>query len=645
MMKKIIALTICLLMLVPVFASCGSKINDENRGAQISMYLTDPVYNFDPARAYGNESALKVVSLMFDNLFVLNENGKVEKSLAKKYTVIEDEKTNEIKMQIELNKTCWSDGTALTANDVVYAWKRILDPANSYECAALLYDIKYAKEAKEGTRGIDEAKISAPDTYLVEVEFNEKIDYDKFILNLTSYALAPVRQSTIEDVINPYDWAKKPTLFTASGPFKLREAVYEEEAAGIILERNDRYYRNAEKDALDKSVTPYRLIVDYTMTDEEIMDAYENGKIFYVGDIPLSVRGQYADSKKVKTSDALSTHTYMLNHNAVIRYYNEEGFKKLSTVKKNETVENLVEGVDGDKIFADANVRKALSLALDREAIVNKIVFAEIATGIVPNGVFNTSRWNSFRQKGEDLVKSDMNAAKELLKNQNIDATKYMFAISVAAYDDVHMAIAEEAQKAWTELGFHVAIKAIDVVTNEDKNKTTDLTILGVMDDIFMERYDRGEFEVASIDLVAYTADAFSVLAPFSVEFSGRATTKANEPYVEGYVATHVSGYNSDAYNQKIAKAHAADKESERAKLLHEAEKILMDDMPVIPVIFNVNATLTSKELSKGDVTYYGTPIFTKLKLKNYEDHLPVEETESESDTGTDSDLESTTDI
>ena len=121
MMKKIIALTLCLLMLIPVFASCA-KTDENDKGAYISMYLTDPVYNFDPARAYGNEAALKVISLMFDNLFYLDSNGKVQKSLAKSYKIYEDDAAEEYKMIIDIKETAWSDGNALTAQDVVDAW-------------------------------------------------------------------------------------------------------------------------------------------------------------------------------------------------------------------------------------------------------------------------------------------------------------------------------------------------------------------------------------------------------------------------------------------------------------------------------------------------------------------------------------------
>ena len=59
-----------------------------------------------------------------------------------------------------------------------------------------------------------------------------------------------------------------------------------------------------------------------------------------------------------------------------------------------------------------------------------------------------------------------------------------------------------------------------------------------------------------------------------------------------------------------------------RATILHEAEAILLEDMPVIPIVFNMNVTMQSKELSDIDVSYYQTNIFTKTELKDYEKYL-----------------------
>lgn len=623
MMKKIIALSLCLLMVVAVFTGCSGSADD--KGAYVQMYITDPIYNFDPARAYGNESALKIISLMFDNLFVLNSNGKVEKSLAKDYKVYEDAENKEYKMIITLKTTAWSDGINLTANDVVYSWKRILDSSNSFEAAPLLYDIMYAREAKTGEMSIDDVRIYALNENQVEIFFTGKIDYDRFLRNLTSYALVPIRENMVNLVANEIDWAKKPTIFAASGPFKLRNISYEPGAEGLILERNDRYFRDIEKDAIDKSVVPYRLIVDYSMTDEELMNAYKKGDIFYVGNIPLSVRSSWVKSKELKKSDALSTHTYMLNQNAVIRYYDANEFRNLSKVNTED--KQLVEGTDGEKIFADAKVRQALSLVIDRNAIVNAVYFGKVATGLVPDGVYETnSAKTTFRSVGDTYIKAKANedAAEKLLEEAGVDAKKFMFAISVPAYDDVHMEIAKHVQEAWSKLGFKVAIQAIDVVDNQDIDKTTKDIITGIKDDVFAERYMRGEFEVAAIDYVALSVDPFSVLAPFAKTFTGGAASSADSPVFE--VPNHVTGYYSEAFNKKIEAANKTQDAKKRAELLHEAEKILMDDMPAIPIIFNENATLTSKSLSNYKISGYNTPIFTKLKLKNYQDYIPAEE-------------------
>ncbi len=89
---------------------------------------------------------------------------------------------------------------------------------------------------------------------------------------------------------------------------------------------------------------------------------------------------------------------------------------------------------------------------------------------------------------------------------------------------------------------------------------------------------------------------------------------------MEFNIPNHITGYNNETYDEKIKAAFDQKNDlSARATLLHEAEKILVEDMPVIPILFNQTATLVNKDLSKIKYTYYGTPIFTKAKLKDYE--------------------------
>ncbi len=622
MMKRVISLALCLIVLLTALVGCAKK-DPNDKGAYVTMYLTDPVYNFDPARAYENEAVLKIVSLLFEPLFTLDDNGKVKKALAESYKINKEENS----MIITLAETSWSDGTLISANDVVYAWKRILEPSSSFEAASLLYDIKGARQAKEGDISIDDVQVSAWNQTEVQIYFNEGVDYDRFLVNLTSYALAPLRETIVNQTVSEYDWAKSPATFYASGPFKLRELSYEKEDAGLVLERNAYYFRDNTKDKEDKAVTPYQIIVDFTKTDEELMSAYEAGSVFYVGNIPMSVRGTWKEQAEI--TDALSTHTYVLNQNAIIQYYNADQFK-LYNKKEPAFKTDLVEGENGEKLFAKKEVRQALSLAIDRNAIAEAVVFARAASALVPYGIFETnSDKDLFREVGGNILNTSasMDEAKALLKKANVTPSDFMFGISVSSYDTVHKEIAKMVAAAWNELGFHVALNVIQPIENpeEDIDKTTQEPITGIMDDLFMQAYDQNHYEVAAIDLTAYSADAASVLARFAKHFTGGAAATKTADFI---IPTYRSGYDSETYNKKIEEVFKATDSKKRATLLHEAEKILMDEMPVIPIIFNQNATVASKEISKYDFTYYGTIVIKKLKLKNYELYIPKKEEE-----------------
>ena len=177
-MKKLIAFALCLVMLLGVFAGCASENEEteEDLGAYIQMYLTEPVYNFDPALAFGNESALRIVSLLYDNLFVLGENGKPEESLVKKCEIDEDEYTITLTLR---NDTYWSDGSPISANDVFFAWERLLDSTKSFEAASLLYDVQNARAAKEGNVSIEDVGIELFDesTFMIRLNKGTNIVY------------------------------------------------------------------------------------------------------------------------------------------------------------------------------------------------------------------------------------------------------------------------------------------------------------------------------------------------------------------------------------------------------------------------------------------------------------------------------------
>lgn len=636
MKKRILALVLCLASILVVFSGCsGIDPTAEYKGQQITMYLTDTIYDLDPIKAYTNESTRIIVSLLFETLFTLDENGEVKNNLAKDYWVEEDETTDEYYMYITLNDTNWSDNTPVTADDVVYAWKRVLSYNASYDVASLLFDIKNARAYNEGEVSEDDIGLTA-DGKTVTIQFEQPIDYDQFVLNLTSLALAPLRENIAS---KGDDWAKKPGTMVCSGPFKLArvgfsvdestryedinydvkipvskdKTIYEratdsqkfraQVVNSFILERNSYYYRNSEKDEyLDVSVKPYRIIVDCTMSDEDIAEAYEQGTIVYVGDIPMSLRNTYKDEAIIK--DSLSTNVCYFNQNAEI---------------------------GGKKLFAIKEVRQALSMVIDREALAEAIVFAEAATGIVPTGVFDTeSAGTLFRDKSDNNFKyltKDVDGAKALLASAGINPADYSFKLTVAAYDEVHCFIANSIVEAWNALGFNVELNVRGTVKNNDYYKHTDSVPEDICDDLYAEDFRNGAYEAILIDMVAVSADPFSILAPFAKQFSGQAMDMS----VPGsYVLTpHATGYDSEEYNALLEKIFTEKKISNRSDDYHAAEAILMEDLPVVPIIFNQSATLigdldlNNKFLFwKKSTNYYGAETLKEIEIKSYDDYL-----------------------
>ncbi|MCQ2353535.1 MAG: ABC transporter substrate-binding protein [Clostridia bacterium] len=617
MTKRIIALLLSIICVALCFVGCHDKNIDGEviQGAEIKMYLSDMVYDLDPALCLDNDAAMQVCGLLYDTLFSLDSDGKVQKSIVDSYEIKKDEQRQEYTMLITLkDDNCWSDGTYVSAEDVIYSWKRILDQDFNSTAACLLYDIKNAKEAKQGDCSIDDVGIYAVDELVIQVTFVGDIDYDNFILNLTSVALAPLREDVVKKLA---DWSKKPATTVCSGPFMLRRVHYGLNSEGredlsmaeLILERNPYYRRAKDAKYIDTSVTPFRLIVDFSKTAEEQLDMFNNGEIFYVGNIALSKRAEYAD--KAKVTDLLSTHTYFLNENADIE------------TKDGKTA----------KLFANKDVRLALSAAIDRNAIAEKVVFARAASALVPYGVFEAgNRKELFRDKGGDIISTskDMSKAQSYLASAGITPSDYTFKISVRADNEVHVAVAETVCESWKELGFNVSVETVKPIVNPDPYLGEDAK--DIYDDEINSRYYNNNYEVIAVDMQSYSPDAFSTLAPFAKLYSGQSIFKEMNEETHEWTYTlrgHKTGYDSETYNALIAKVDAASDKNERASLLHDAEKALLEDMPVIPVVFNQNAYLISADLSRVKSSYYGFRVFTSAKLKNYLDYIVTEAPET----------------
>ena len=485
MMKRVIALLLCLATLLVCVTACAKDEND--KGAYIRMYLSEPIYDFDPLAAFDNANGLQIVSLLFSGLFKADENGKPKKDLVEKYEYVHDKDKDRYFLTMTLNKTRWSDGVQVSASHAQYAFLRLFASNVSHPATALLYDVKNARAIADGDLAVDHLGVVAKDQKTVEIEFEHDVDVDAFLQVLCSPALYPMRDDIVD--FNA-DWAKKTSTLVCSGPYLVRMMDYGTKD-GFVLERNSYYYRDREKnEAYDKYVKPFRLVCDFTTPIEEQLvnfNGKETGAIFFLGNIPLAGRKSDAFAqilKKGKLDDNASTHVYYLN----------------------ETAE-----IGGTTLFADKNVRQAMSLALDRAAIAEALVFAEAADGLVPHTILNrVGSKTEFRKKADSYLSADadITAAKQLLQTAGVNASSYSFTITVRGQDTDHVATAEMAKAAWEQLGFHVTVNATKVY--ETRDAAGELT--GIYADPYKIALDTGAFEVIALDLVATAPDRKSVV-------------------------------------------------------------------------------------------------------------------------------------
>jgi ABC-type oligopeptide transport system, periplasmic component len=563
-MKKILSLLLCVIMITSILAGCGTK--DENdKGAIIPVYLSSPISNFDPAYALHDDAGVKMLGMIYEGLTRINDKGKVEKALAKSWTITENAAEEYYMLQFELNTTAWSDGRQVSADDVVFAWKRLLEPEFSSEAAAMLYDIKNARNVKAGEMTIDDLGLYAVDITTLQVEFETSVDYDLFLEYCASLALVPLREDKVKSLEN---WGSNPSTIVSNGPFFLKSY---KEGISMELERSVYYYRNIDKeDSLFKYVTPHRFVVDFSKDAEGQLASFNDGKIFLLNDIPLSQRAANAGNAEVK--DMPTAHTYVFN------------------TKKAP--------------FDNENVRKALSMAIDRNAVADIVKFAKASTGIITDGVFEDSKGTSFRANGGQLISptGDVAGAKSLL-----GSASGSFKITIRP-NDVDRAVADYVVGVWSQLGFNVTVEELktEYYMENEYDQWRDL---------FEVAYRASDFDVIAIDMNMLSTDAFSTLAMFSKPFSGGAIdiVGGNFDFVP-----HISGYSNDAYDSLFEDIFAEKSRAARVSKLHDAEKMIVDAMPIMPIFEYQDAYLISGELSGVKMTHFGYKIFNKTKLKDY---------------------------
>lgn len=622
-LKKTVALLLCLVTVALALSGCVKK---EDPGTEMNVYMNRPT-TFDPAVAYSDQASAQFLSFLYQGLFTLNSKGELKNAMCKKYTV----KDNVI--EFTLNDTCWSDGTRVDADDYVYAWKRLLNPEFQSEAASLLFYIKNAKEVKNGDEPIDNLCLYASGNSIIRVELVDASLVDKFIYNTASVALFPLREDIVNKIsvtepfydskTNPdtgesilkgneflttYSWSTLSTVMVSCGPFYAKRVAFYPDSgnATVILERNKYYYRDTGEtsdDPLQKEVVPFRVniefstILDMSEAGTEAYGRYTSGTLSELNNLPMLYNSNLPLANRTKDDsvrDLHATYTYFFN------------------------VKN--------PMFEKSEVRNALSAVLDREKIASIAVYGKAATGLVTDGVFYTTRKTSFREKAGNVMGASMTVdqAKSVIAASSAETG----AIKLSVRDnESEIAIAEYVKSVWEQLGYTVEIEVLKIRSMKyyqvvgKKKDTEEYDVQSVYDgltrDLYLEKYQSGEFDVIGVQYSMMSTDPFASLSQFAAKFSGNAYdfTESAESFEE---VTHITGYDSEAYNKLMADYFETSDDDKRAEILVEAEKLLMKDLPVSPLYFMQSGSVSNARLKNVTYTYDGFVNFTKATDSEY---------------------------
>ena len=585
-MKRIVSLLLTLVMLLgalTTLVSCGQPKDD---GAEINIYLGSQVFDFDPSDYYVSSNAERILALIYEPLFTIKKNGKVKCAAAESYEVDEEER----KIIIDIRESYWSDNIQVKASDFVYAWcERIINPANPNPAAALFLDIEGVREAMNGG-SVSDVGIKATSSSQLVLTYREGADYMRILRNLASVATAPVRQDVVSSAETT--WSKSSVI--TNGAFKLK--MYDDEKHVFELTRNVGYHQDFRAKDFDNQVNPGMLYGKMTFEGSKTAVKYSDitDKVtFVMADASLADRAEYKD--KADVADDTSVYTYVFN--------------------------------TALPLFADVNVRLALSAAIDREAIVKAITFGKAADGFIPDVSGGSD---------EDYISTTANLAKAeqylAQADQSVVNNNRYITLSIDS-DEQSMAVAEIVKEAWEKLGFYVTIDALTAVSTEfpGGSEARDSGIQYLAKSVAMGTQS---FEVMAIDWQTYSVDALAGLAALTSHLNGMGRNlNAGVPGVGGTAnssspRSNLASWQDENYDQLVLEASACVNAEDRETLLKAAEKYLMEQMPICPLVFNQSFVFTGSKVSKVRFDVLGNLNLTDAKLRGYKKYFKPEENE-----------------
>lgn len=482
---------------------------------------------------------MRVINAVFEGLYRKNKNGIPEPASAENCDISNDNLT----YTFHLRDTNWSDGTPVQAQDFKNAWLRALDPApSSYAPSTmgyLLYCIKGAQEYSTGTGKPDDVGIEAKDSKTLVVSLAKPTPY--FLELVCNSVYLPLNKAFYEK-----QTAKDKTLYgteatsiIGNGPFTVKEWNHNQ---NIVLNKNETYWN---KKAIKLLTINFKIITDASAA----FTAFKAGEL---------------DMTEITNPEQ-----------------KEESLKLGNTVLSYNTGAIHFIGFNHkDKVFGNLNIRKALSLALDRNTFIKKVVGddSEKALGLVPSSIYGNT--NSFRTEVGDQFQDNMvDEAKKALSQGLSELNLQQLPVISLLADDTE-----------------VARRDIQVFQNMWKEK------LGINVEINIMAWDAIESKLMSSDFqIAYL--------PWGADYNDPL------PFLDIFMTDseyNVYKYSNTAFDKLLEDSSHERDTKRRLQKLAEAEKIAMNDMVICPVYFPKDS-YTIKSNIKGIVR--GSNMIQNLEL------------------------------
>ena len=412
----------------------------------------------------------------------------------------------------------WSDGKPVTAGDFVYAWRRLADPetASPYQWFISIMSLANGDEVMAGDKPVEELGVKAIDDQTLEVTLSQPLPY--FVLTTTHASTFPTPKWVIDE--HGVDWTK-PGNIVSNGAYVLTEHVPNERS---VRERNPMYWNNDE--------TVIEKVTALVINDENIaLQRYLAGELDRTG-VPT---GQYPTLKEQYPDQAVSVPS-------LCSYY---------------YMFNLRD--DAPEWQKDVRVRKALSYAIDRGIIVDKI----LQGGQIPAYTFTPGATAGFTVPQVDyagMTQDERNAAaKAMMEEAGFGMGSPLDVTLVYNTSEGHKKIAIAVSQMWKQtLGVNVTLENMEWKT-------------------FLQARSNGDFDVAR----------------------GGWCGDYNEASTFLDLVTTNSGYNDSKYSnaevdQLMADAKTADDPQPNYT---RVEEILAEDMPIIPIYHYASVFMLNPQL------------------------------------------------